>query len=153
MNCLIRYRNSGLIWLMKALQQSLGETLRLRIKTLPVFLMSYQWSREQKWNRARVSTVSFLTSRKTQISAWRRKYQGHLAEDVLVQSCLERNILVTWWQRIRKFSMKRVSSQETQKNLLKFPEPTRKPKVIYTDNSLEFGKSCKELSWDRCSST
>ena len=25
-----------------------------------------QWSREQKWNRAQVSTVSILTSRKTQ---------------------------------------------------------------------------------------
>ena len=29
---------------------------------------------------------------------------------------------------------------------MKFLEPTRKPKVIYTDNSLEFGKSCEELS-------
>ena len=29
----------------------------------------------------------------------------------------------------------------------KFLEPTRKPKVIYTDTSLEFGKSCEELSW------
>ena len=34
-----------------------------------------------------------------------------------------------------------------------FLEPTRKPKVIYTDNSLEFGKSCKELSWNHCTST
>ena len=31
-------------------------------------------------------------------------------------------------------------SQETQKNLMKFLEPTRKPKVIYTDSSLDFGK-------------
>ena len=29
----------------------------------------------------------------------------------------------------------------------------RKPKVIYTDNSLEFGKSCEELSWNYCTST
>ena len=36
---------------------------------------------------------------------------------------------------------------------MKFLEPTRKPKVIYTDNSLEFGKSCEELSWDHCTST
>ena len=27
------------------------------------------------------------------------------------------------------------------------------PKVIYTDNSLEFGKSCEELSWNHCTST
>ena len=36
---------------------------------------------------------------------------------------------------------------------MKFLEPTRKPKVIYTDNSWEFGKSCEELSWNRCTST
>ena len=36
---------------------------------------------------------------------------------------------------------------------MKFLEPTRKPKVIYTDNSLEFGKSCEEFSWNHCTST
>ena len=36
---------------------------------------------------------------------------------------------------------------------MKFLEPTRKQKVIYTDNSLEFGKSCEELSWSHCTST
>ena len=36
---------------------------------------------------------------------------------------------------------------------MKFLEPMRKPKVIYTDNSLEFGKSCVELSWNHCTST
>ena len=35
----------------------------------------------------------------------------------------------------------------------KFLEPNRKPKVIYTDNSLEFGKSCEDLSWNHCTST
>ena len=45
------------------------------------------------------------------------------------------------------------TSQKTQKSLRKFLEPTRKQKVIYTDNSLEFGKSCEELSWNHCTST
>ena len=36
---------------------------------------------------------------------------------------------------------------------MKFLEPTRMPKVVYTDNSLEFGKSCEELSWNHCTST
>ena len=36
---------------------------------------------------------------------------------------------------------------------MKFLEPTRKPKIIYTDNSLEFGKSCEELYWNHCTST
>ena len=26
-------------------------------------------------------------------------------------------------------------------------------KVIYTDNSLEFGKACEDLSWNHCTST
>ena len=34
-----------------------------------------------------------------------------------------------------------------------FLEPSRKPKVIYTDNSLEFGKCCEELSWNHSTST
>ena len=35
----------------------------------------------------------------------------------------------------------------------KFLESDRKPKVIYTDNSLEFGKACEDLSWNHCTST
>ena len=31
---------------------------------------------------------------------------------------------------------------------LKFLEPDRKPEVIYTENSLEFGKACEDLSWN-----
>ena len=55
MTCRSGCRNSERIWSMKVLQQSLGETLRLRIETLPVLLMNYQWSRERKWNRVRAS--------------------------------------------------------------------------------------------------
>ena len=35
----------------------------------------------------------------------------------------------------------------------KFLEPDWKHKVIYTDNSLEFGKACEDLSWNHCTST
>ena len=57
MNGLIGCKNSERIWLMKVLQQSLGETLSKDAKTLPGQLMNFQWSCEQKWNRVRVSTV------------------------------------------------------------------------------------------------
>ena len=50
-------------------------------------------------------------------------------------------------------SVQNKNSQETQKSLQKFLEPNRKPKVIYTDNSLEFGKACEDLSWNHCTST
>ena len=43
-------------------------------------------------------------------------------------------------------------TKKTKRNLQKFLEPGRKPKVIYTDNSLEFGKACEDLSWNCTSS-
>ena len=50
-------------------------------------------------------------------------------------------------------SVQTKTSQEKEKSLQKFLEPTRKPKVINTDNSLEFGMACEDLSWDHCTST
>ena len=52
--------------------------------------------------------------------------------------------LATQW--IQAYPCKTKTSQETQRSLQKFFEPDRKPKVIYTDNSLEFGLSCEDLS-------
>ena len=57
--------------------------------------------------------------------------------------------LATQW--IQSFPCKTKTSHETEKSLRKFFEPSQKPKVIYTDNSLEFGKSCEDLSWNHCS--
>ena len=59
--------------------------------------------------------------------------------------------LATQW--IQAYPCKNKTSQETQKSLQEFLEPTRKPKVTCTDNSLEFDKSCEELSWNHCAST
>ena len=59
--------------------------------------------------------------------------------------------LVTEW--IEAYPCRNKTSQETQRSLQKFLEPERKPKVIYTDNSLEFGKACEDLSWNHCTST
>ena len=42
--------------------------------------------------------------------------------------------LATQW--IQAYPCKNKTSQETQRSLQKFLEPERKPKVIYTDNSL-----------------
>ena len=76
------------------------------------------------------------------------------------ESCKSRNnhryaIVVqdvaTQW--IQAYPCKTKTSQETQRSLQKFLEPERNPKVIYTDNSLEFGKACEDLSWNHCTST
>ena len=59
--------------------------------------------------------------------------------------------LPTQW--IQAYPCKNKTSQETQRSLQQFLEPERKPKVINTDNSLEFGKACEDLSWNHCTST
>ena len=75
MTCRTCCRISERLWSMNVVLQSHGETLRPRIETLPVLLINYQWGREQKWNRVRVSTVSTRTFWRTQIAicAWRQK--------------------------------------------------------------------------------
>ena len=59
--------------------------------------------------------------------------------------------LATRW--IQSYSCKTKTSQETERSLRKVLEPSEKAKVIYTDNSLEFGKACEELSWQHRAST
>ena len=79
---------------------------------------------------------------------------------VLNENCESRNNhryalvvqdLATQW--IQSYPCKTKTSQETQRSLQKFLEPDRKPKVIDTDNSLEFDKACEDLSWNHCTST
>ena len=79
---------------------------------------------------------------------------------VLSEGCESRNKhryavvvqdLATQW--IQAYPCKTKTSQETQRSLQKFSEPDRKPKVIYTDNSLESGEACEDLSWNHCTST
>ena len=60
------------------------------------------------------------------------------------------NLALQW---VQSYPCKTKTSQETQRSLQKFLEPNRKPKVIYSDNSLKFGKSCEDLSWNHCTST
>ena len=128
------------------------------------------------------STVFVHTSRKTKIakSAREPRLQGLLARSALVMQYFGQRNLVTCSQLITKSSMRSESrnnhrysivvqdlatqwiqsypcktktSQETERSLRKFFEPSEKPKVINADNSLEFGKSCEDLSWNHRTST
>ena len=79
---------------------------------------------------------------------------------VLSESCESRNnhryaIVVQdlATQRIQAYPCKTKTSQETVRSLQKFLEPDRNPKVIFSGNSLEFGKACEDLSWNHCMST
>ena len=80
--------------------------------------------------------------------------------NVLSEGCESRNnhryavvvqVLATQW--IHSYPCKTETSQVTQKSPVKFLEPTWKPKVFYTNNSLEFGKACEDLAWNHCTST
>ena len=59
--------------------------------------------------------------------------------------------LATEWSQSSPFKNK--TSQEIQRSLQKILEPETNPKVIFPDNSLEFGKACEDLSWNHCTST
>ena len=59
--------------------------------------------------------------------------------------------LATQW--IQAYPCKTKTSQESQRSLQKLLEPDRNLKVIFTENSLEFGKACEDLSWNHCTST
>ena len=74
---------------------------------------------------------------------WLQEFKHGLVDESVPE------IETTQW--IQSYPCKSKTSQETQKSLQKFLEPNRKPKVIYTDNSLEFGKACE--AWNHCTST
>ena len=178
-SCVLKSRsgckNSRKIWWMMKFQHM--ETLT------PVLLMKRLWSPHSRDVRIWVSTVFILISpkvrnceicKRTKITRvpCRRRNSGAVlrAENfgdlitadhkVLSDNCESRNNhryavvvqdLATQW--IQAYPCKTKTSQETQRSLQKFLEPDRNPKVIYTDNSLEFGKACEDLSWNHCTST
>ena len=79
---------------------------------------------------------------------------------VLIEACESRNNhryavviqdLATQW--IQSHPCKKKTSQDTEKSLRKFLEPSEKPKVIYTDKLLTIGRSFEDLSWNHRTST
>ena len=181
--CQTGCRISENIWSMKVALQSHGETLHLRIETLPVLLMNLPMDSRAKVEPGSCKHLVFthfpidphcdicLKTKISRASPRRRagtivprvKIFGDLItvdHNVLSEESESRNkhryavvvqdVAMEWLQ---SYPRKTKTSQETQESLMKFLEQTRKPKVIYTDNSLEFGKSCEELSWNHCTST
>ena len=53
----------------------------------------------------------------------------------------------------RPIFAKQGTAQETEETLQTLLEPKATQKVIYTNNSLEFGKACEDPSWNHCTST
>ena len=88
----------------------------------------------------------------------RAKNVGDLitADDtILSEGCESRNnhryaVVVQDWAT--RFNHIRVQ-QKLRRTRKVLKKPSRKPKVIYTDNSLEFGNACEDLSWNQCTLT
>ena len=97
------------------------------------------------YNRAQSGNFGYLTTADHKVLSEGCESRNNHRYAVVVQD------LATQW--IQSYPRKTKTSQETEQSLQKFLEPTRKPKVIHTDNSLEFGKVCEDSSWNQCTST
>ena len=114
-----------------------------------------------KWRHKNGSTVFMLISAKTRRDlVCEQKSYGDLTtaeHEVLNEGRESRNnhryavvvqVLATQWNPCQA-----KTSQETEKNALKFLLPSQKPKVTHTNNLLEFGKYCEQLSWNHRTTT
>ena len=115
----------------------------------------------QKWRHKNRSTVFILTAANSErdlsheqksfgdvitaehkiLNEGRESWNNHRYA-VVVQ------VLVTQWNPCQT-----KTSQETEKNLRKFLVSSQKPKVIHTNDSVEFGKPCEESSWNHRTAT
>ena len=163
MNCQIGYRNSGGIWLMKVLQfvsctfngaASIRGTGSGKHSVLTHFPKdpNCETCLKTKITRAscrrRANAVMPRAEKFGDLITADHKVLSEESESRNNRHALVEQDLATQW--LQSYPCKTKTSQETQKNLLKFLEPARKPKVIYTENSVECGKSCEELSWNLC---
>ena len=120
----------------------IGETLRRTWVYIPLDRRSKTTSWRRKKTRAclrRTGTVVPRAERRSQSSQWRKWIAK---QSSICRGTRLRN--TTQW--MQSYPYKTKTFQETQKSLMKFLEPTKQLEVIYTDNYLEFGKSCEELS-------
>ena len=120
---------------MKVLQKSFGETRCRGVQTLPA---TASCRRRAGTVMPRAENFGDLITADHKVFSEESESRNSHRCSVVVQDLA--------MQCLRSYPCKTKTSQETQKNLMKFLEPARKPKVIYTDKSLEFGKSCEELS-------
>ena len=167
-------KNSGRILTMKEFLNTETHTRVLRTNHLS--------SRRDEWYRAN-NTVFIHISRKTEFAKsvrglkittvprrrriggvlLRVEYFGDLItadHKVLTEGYASRNnhryavvVQDLTIQRIQSYQCKTKTSQETEWSLQKFLGLTRKPKIIYTANVLEFDKACEGLSCNHCTST
>ena len=159
-NCTVGNRNPvGICW-WKHFNRAFGKPRARKSRHFQSHLVNFQRSREQNWNPVLVSTVFLRTFRKnpdficlktetTKVSCRRRA--GAFVPELLqitnfrwrkwIRCAVVVQDLAT--QLLQSYPYETKSSHKTQKNFVEHLELTRKPEIIYTDNRLEFGKSCE----------
>ena len=76
--------------------------------------------------------------------------EGRESRDNHRYTVVVQDLAVQW---VQSYPCKTKSSHETERSLSKFLEPSHRPKVVQTDNSMEFGQACEVLSWSHRTST
>ena len=112
MSCLIGYRISKRIWLMKVLQQILGET--------QTKITSASCRRRTGTVMLRAEIFGDLITADHKVLSEESESRNNHRHAVVVRD------LATQW--LQSYPCKTKSSQETKKNLMRFLEPTRKIK-------------------------
>ena len=139
----------------------------------PSYDVQRKWYQNQ---RCKVFSTHFPKDPKLRSLLANQNDEGSLQKDTLAKQCLEQKSFgdlmtadhkvlneegesrnnhqyavvvqdpATQW--IQSYPCKTETSQETEESSRKFLEPSHKPQGTYTDNSLEFGKSGEDLSWN-----
>ena len=60
---------------------------------------------------------------------------------------------LSWYKNLFLTGFNRIRVKRNLHMRRKFLEPSHRPKVVYTDNSMGFGKACEGLSWNHRTST
>ena len=81
---------------------------------------------------------------------WSQQITRFSTKEVNLETITE---MLSWCRIWPLLRVKTKTSQETERSLRKFLEPSEKPKFTYTETTLEFGKSCEDLSWNHCAPT
>ena len=112
---------------------------------------------EPKWQKAscRRRHRRRSTSCGEILVTWQRRITKSSSKDVNLETIID----MQWWCRTwlpngsSRVRAKQNLHMRRKKSLLKFLEPSHRPKVVNMDNSMEFGRACEVLSSNHRTST
>ena len=125
----------------RVISDSEGEASKVETQKRNHSVHAY-FRKNQKRSIVRTEKYGDLTTAEHKVLNEGREFRNNHRHAVVVQ------VLATQWNPCQT-----KTSQETEKNLRTFLQPSQKPKVIHMCNSLEFGKYCEASSWNHPTTT